>query len=144
MAAHAAPTPRRASAGRRGMSPGGNSPPAVGVSLLFGIAYGAYASFMARAGGSASFGQLWLALASGVGFAVLMYLIVSNGHAMGRELRAAVWGVFIGGSVGFLRALGDFSVWRSAGLGLAIGASVAVVTYYWWYTHEERGNTRST
>ncbi|MCF3961827.1 hypothetical protein [Streptomyces fuscigenes] len=110
--------------------------------LLFGIAYGAYASYMARAGGAATFNQLWLALAAGVGFAVLMFLILKGQHAMKRELRAPVWGVFIGGSVGFLRALGDFSVWRSAGLGLAIGVGVTLVTYYWWYTHEEHSRSR--
>ncbi|WP_345647486.1 hypothetical protein [Streptomyces tremellae] len=143
MAAHAAPTPRRASAGRGGMFHGGHSPLAMGIPLLMGIGYGAYAAFMARAGGPADYTQLWLAVASGIGFAALMYVILFTQRALSRELRAPLWGAFLGSAVGFLRGLGDFSIYRSAGFGLVIGAAVTVVLYYWWHTHEQPSDTSS-
>ncbi|WP_329456973.1 hypothetical protein [Streptomyces sp. NBC_01497] len=142
MAAHAAPTPRRGSTSRRAMLQGQHSAIALRLPLVLGIGYGAYASFLARAGGPASFTQLWLALASGVAFAAVMYAIIFAQPTMSRELRAPLWGVFLGTSVGFLRGLADFSVYRSVGFGLVIGAAVTVVTYYWWYTREQRADTR--
>ncbi|MFJ5224375.1 hypothetical protein [Streptomyces sp. NPDC088400] len=112
------------------------SPLAVRMSLFVGVAYGAYASFIARGGGAASFGQLALALISGVVMAALVLGLVRVQNSLMRELRAGAWGVLVGGSLGFLYSLTGHSVLLSSGIGLAIGAGTVIATFYVYYTRE--------
>ncbi|MER8000800.1 hypothetical protein [Streptomyces sp. NPDC095613] len=107
-----------------------------GISLLLGVGYGAYAQFIARGGGSASYGQLALALISGAVLAVLVFTLVRTGHALPRELRAAAWGVLVGCAMGFLYSLTGHSVLLSSGIGLALGAATVLGTFYAFYTRE--------
>lgn len=136
MAAHAAPSARRAPAGRSPQAEGRPSPLLLGVPIMLGIGYGAFASFMARAGGAATFGQLWLALASGVAFAVVLAGLLRVQHLLRRELRAAAWGAFAGGAVGFVYSAAGPSVLRSSGIGLAIAVCTTLALFYLFYTHE--------
>ena len=106
------------------------------VPLFVGVAYGAYVSFIARGGGGASFGQLALALISGVVMAALVFGLVRVQNSLPRELRAGAWGVLVGGSLGFLYSLTGHSVLLSAGIGLAIGAGTVIATFYVYYTRE--------
>ncbi|MFE4368555.1 hypothetical protein ACFRMN_09975 [Streptomyces sp. NPDC056835] len=126
-----APSVRPQDSGRRRVSPG-----LVGTSLLLGIAYGAYASYIARGGGPATFGQLALALISGALAALLVFGLVRVQHRLMREVRAAAWGVLVGGGMGFLYSLTNHSVLLSSGIGLAFGAATVIVDFYAVYTHE--------
>ncbi|WP_030899093.1 hypothetical protein [Streptomyces sp. NRRL F-5126] len=139
--AHAEPSPRRATTRRRPGVPQQMHPAAVGTALILGIAVGAFAAYLARDGGPATFGQLWLALASGFGFAAICFTLTRAGHLMSRELRALLWGVLVGGTVGFLRSVGGFSNYRSVWIGIVIGLATILVTWYWWYTHERPSDT---
>ncbi|WP_326611319.1 hypothetical protein OIE62_21820 [Streptomyces scopuliridis] len=104
--------------------------------LLLGIAYGVYASYIARGGGPATYGQLALALISGALVALLVFGLVHVQHRLMREVRAAAWGVLVGGGMGFLYSLTNHSVLLSSGIGLAIGAATVVVVFYALYTRE--------
>lgn len=110
---------------------------AVAVPVLLGIAYGAYASFIARSGGPASYGQLALALISGVGMALLVFGLLRVAPALPRELRAAAWGVLVGGSIGFLYSLTDQSVLRSCAVGFFVAAGTIAATFYAFYMREQ-------
>ncbi|MFJ1749027.1 hypothetical protein ACIOJD_22685 [Streptomyces sp. NPDC088116] len=141
MATHVA-TPGRHRV-RRHHAPRTHTPPrrppsrlAVAAPLFVGVAYGAYASFIARGGGPASFGQLALALISGVVMAALVFGLVRVQNSLMRELRAGAWGVLVGGSLGFLYSLTGHSVLLSSGIGLAIGAATVIATFYVYYTRE--------
>ncbi|MFJ2174139.1 hypothetical protein ACIOHE_14645 [Streptomyces sp. NPDC087851] len=112
------------------------SPLVLGVPLFLGIAYGAYAQAIARSGGPATWGQLALALISGAAFALLLFGLLRVEHSLPRELRAAAWGVLVGGSIGFLYSLTGHSVLLSSGIGLAIGAGTVIATFYRFYTRE--------
>ncbi|MEV7090582.1 hypothetical protein AB0O07_32695 [Streptomyces sp. NPDC093085] len=124
------PSPRRGGRGGR------LSPLTIGVPLFLGICYGAYAQAIARSGGPATWGQLALALISGAVFALLLFALLRVGHALPREVRAAAWGVLVGGSVGFLYSLTGHSVLLSSGIGLAIGAGTAAAAFYHFYMRE--------
>ncbi|MER8068923.1 hypothetical protein ABTZ59_11600 [Streptomyces sp. NPDC094034] len=114
------------------------SPRLVGNSLLLGVAYGAYASYIARGGGPATFGQLALALISGALAALLVFGLVRVQHGLMREVRAAAWGVLVGGGMGFLYSLANHSVLLSSGIGLAFGVATVIVVFYRLYTREPR------
>ncbi|MFC9652799.1 MULTISPECIES: hypothetical protein [unclassified Streptomyces] len=103
-------------------------------SLLLGIAYGAYASYIARGGGPATYGQLALALISGALAALLVLGLVRVQPRLMNEVRAAAWGVLVGGGMGFLYSLTNHSVLLSSGIGLAIGAATVIVVFYRLYT----------
>lgn len=110
---------------------------AVAVPVLLGIAYGAYASFIARSGGPATYGQLALALISGVGMALLVFGLLRVAPALPRELRAAAWGVLVGGSIGFLYSLTDQSVLRSCAVGFFVAVGTIAATFYAFYMREQ-------
>ncbi|MFJ2646169.1 hypothetical protein ACIO1C_05485 [Streptomyces sp. NPDC087420] len=107
-----------------------------GPPLLFGAAYGIYAQFIARSGGAANFGQLALALASGLVLTGLIYGLVRVQHLLIRELRAGAWGVLVGCAIGFLYSLTQHSVLLSSGIGLTFGVSTTLVTFYLFYMRE--------
>lgn len=113
------------------------SPSLLALALLLGIGYGSYTSFIQRGGGAATFGQLYLALISGAGLAVLVFCLMRFQRMLPRELRAGAYGLVIGGSVGFLYSLTGASVLRSSGIGLVIAACAVVVTYYVFYMRDD-------
>ncbi|MFF3753548.1 hypothetical protein ACFYYH_24260 [Streptomyces sp. NPDC002018] len=112
------------------------SPLILGIPLVVGIVYGAYASYIARSGGPATYGQLALALISGALLALLLFGLLRVQHALMREVRAAAWGVLVGGAMGFLYSLTGHSVLLSAGIGLAIAVGTVIITFYAFYMHE--------
>jgi hypothetical protein len=112
------------------------SPLALGIPLLLGIIYGAYAAAIARSGGAATWGQLALALISGAALAALLFGLVRVQNSLPRELRAAAWMLLVGGSVGFLYSLTGHSVLLSSVIGLAVGVSTFIATFYRYYTRE--------
>ncbi|MGA5063517.1 hypothetical protein ACPB9E_06980 [Streptomyces exfoliatus] len=108
-----------------------------GLPVIFGVLYGLYAATVARHGGPATLGQLWLGLISAVVLAGGIYLLRRHGHVLPRELRAAAWGTLTGVAVGFLFSLSDASVLSSSGLGLAFAVVAGAAAYYLFYTHED-------
>ncbi|MEV0034460.1 hypothetical protein ACFRR7_20680 [Streptomyces sp. NPDC056909] len=112
------------------------SPHILGIPLLLGIIYGAYAAYIARGGGPATYGQLALALISGALLALLIFGLLRVQHALMREVRAAAWGVLVGGSMGFLYSLTGHSVLLSSGIGLALAAGTVIITFYAFYMRE--------
>ncbi|MFJ4920361.1 hypothetical protein [Streptomyces sp. NPDC088725] len=131
-------TPAAAPARHRARRPGHHvSPFAPALSIFLGICYGAYTSFLARGGGAATYGQLALALISGLGLAVLVFVLTRFQRVLPRELRAAAYGVLIGGAVGFLHALTGASIYRSCGIGLGVGIGAVLISFYWFYMREQ-------
>ncbi|WP_233518398.1 hypothetical protein [Streptomyces corynorhini] len=112
------------------------SPLALGLPLLLGIVYGAYAAAIARDGGPATNGQLALALVSGAVLVALLVGLLLVQHSLPRELRAAAWGAVTGASIGFLMCLSGHSVFSSSGLGLFVAACTTAAVFYRLYTTE--------
>ncbi|MFE2595558.1 hypothetical protein ACFXCZ_03475 [Streptomyces sp. NPDC059396] len=110
-------------------------PHIVAIPLFLGILYGVYASYIARGGGPASYGQLALALISGALFALVLFALLRWQHRLMPELRAAAWGVLVGGSMGFMYSLTDHSVLLSSGIGLSFAVGTVIATFYAFYTH---------
>ncbi|MFD7897625.1 hypothetical protein [Streptomyces sp. NPDC059743] len=112
------------------------SPPSLGIPLLLGTIYGAYAAYIARGGGPATYGQLALALISGALLALLIIGLLRFQHSLMRELRAAAWGTLVGCAMGFLYSLTGHSVLLSSGIGLALAVGTVIITFYAFYMHE--------
>ncbi|MEU7329122.1 hypothetical protein [Streptomyces parvus] len=104
--------------------------------LVLGVIYGFYAAFIRRDGGPSTGGQVLLGLVSGVALAALCFALGRIQRSLPRELRAAAYGALTACAIGFLVSLTDTSVLRSTGLGLAVGAGVLVVAYYYLYSRE--------
>ncbi|MBD0708984.1 MULTISPECIES: hypothetical protein [unclassified Streptomyces] len=104
---------------------------------VVGVFYGLYATTVARHGGPATLGQLWLGLLSAALLAGGIHALRRYGRAFHREARSAAWGVLTGVAVGFLYSLSGASVFSSSGLGLAFAGLAGVGAYYLFYTHED-------
>jgi hypothetical protein len=103
------------------------------VPILLGICFGSYASFLARGGGPASYGQLALALISGVALAVLIFVVNWFRKALPRGPRAGAYGALVGGSVGFLYSLTGHSLLLAGAIGLATGLGTMLSAFYLFY-----------
>lgn len=137
MGAHAAPARhRRALTRGRGSSEDRRTMSwALPASLAF--VYGLYAGFLERGDGPTHWGDFWFGLVSAVVFGLLAYALGRYQRALPRELRALAYGVFAGGSIGFLHSTaGGYSVLSSSVLGLIVGGSMFVAAFYVFYTHE--------
>ena len=106
--------------------------------VVLGVAFGIYAMVLKRFedGGVFTAGQFFLGLVSAVVFGALAYGIGRIQHGLRREQRAMAYGALTAAGVGFLTSLSDGSVLRSAGIGVAVGAAVGLVTFYALYVHE--------
>ena len=133
MAAHAAmPHRRRRSSERQHHSP------AWALPVILGVVLGIWAAFIKRAEneGVATGGQWILGVITAVVLAALFFALMRVQHALPRELRALAYGALSGATVGFLTSLAGGSVLRAAGIGVAVGAGVAAMTFYFYYTRE--------
>ncbi|MGN9791762.1 hypothetical protein ACTMTU_11815 [Streptomyces sp. OZ13] len=134
MAAHAAMPHRR----RRTSERQHHSPTAWAVPVTVGLVLGIWAAFIKRAqnDGVATGGQWVLGVITAVVIAALLFALMRVQHALPRELRALAYGALTAATVGFLTSLAGGSVLRAAGIGVAVGAGVAAVTFYFYYTRE--------
>ncbi|WP_338677817.1 hypothetical protein V1460_36130 [Streptomyces sp. SCSIO 30461] len=105
--------------------------------LTLGVAYGFYTSFMAREAGESVGGQLVIGFVSGAVFAALCFLLGRYQSALPRELRAAAYAALVGISVGYLYSLSGRSVLTVTVLSLALAVGTLIVTFYFFYTHED-------
>ncbi|WP_327655918.1 hypothetical protein [Streptomyces sp. NBC_00483] len=146
MAQHAAPAPGRGTTGRstagRGTSSAALSPTsaAVVVPVVTGIAYGFWAASIDRFGGEVTGGNIALGFVTGIIVAALCFGIHHwSKQQAGRHFlaRASAWGAFAGIAVGFLHSLSDPAILWSIMLGLIVGASTFVGTYYRYYSASE-------
>ncbi|MEU3185049.1 hypothetical protein ABZ707_12730 [Streptomyces sp. NPDC006923] len=112
------------------------SPRPLAMPILLGVIYGAYAQFIARGGGPATYGQLALALISGAAVALLVFALDRFRDVLPRELRAAAYGTLVGGAMGFLYSLTGHSVMLSSAIGLALGIGTVILTFYFFHTRE--------
>ncbi|MEV4679796.1 hypothetical protein [Streptomyces kurssanovii] len=134
MAAHAAMPHRR----RRSTERQHHSPTAWALPVALGLVIGIWAAFIKRAenDGVATGGQWVLGVITAVVLAALLFALMRVQHALPRELRALAYGALSGATVGFLTSLAGGSVLRAAGIGVAVGAGVAAMTFYFYYTRE--------
>ncbi|MEU2675348.1 hypothetical protein ABZ638_00450 [Streptomyces sp. NPDC007107] len=138
MATHATmPMRRRTQARTPARQEHRHTPLAWMVPLVLGVILGFWAFFINRDGGATTSGQIWLGVVSGVGFAVLCFLLARFRWSLPRELRAAAFGVLTGGAVGYLSSLNGRSVLMSGFIGLVVGAGMLVTMFYAYYTREE-------
>ncbi|WP_434592847.1 hypothetical protein [Streptomyces sp. A5-4] len=134
MAAHVA-TPGRTGRSGRAVRPHRLSA-ALGVPLVLGVLYGIYVAFMARGGSTLTGWNVLLGVLCGLIATALGALLVRNGGALKRELRAGAYGALFGVAMGFLHSLGGTSVLWSVTVGAALGAAVAAASFYVFYTRE--------
>jgi putative effector of murein hydrolase len=107
------------------------------IFIVLGAVYGFLAAFNLRDGGPVTGGQIAVGLISGGAVVVMAVLLFLFQHSLAREMRAAAYGVLVGGAVGFLYSLTGASILRSVGMGAAIGVATAAVMFYIFYTHED-------
>ncbi|MFJ9622731.1 hypothetical protein [Streptomyces sp. NPDC101181] len=134
MATHAAMPGRRTP--RAHARPRRRTTLAWALPLVLGVIYGFYAAFIRRDGGPSTGGQVLLGLVSGAALAALCFALGRTQRSLPLVLRAVAYGALTASAIGFLVSLTDTSVLRSAGLGLAVGAGVLVVTFYTLYSRE--------
>ncbi|MBT2468006.1 hypothetical protein J7E97_08965 [Streptomyces sp. ISL-66] len=135
--AHAAPTaPRR----HRQSADGAMthvSKSALARPLLMGLVYGVYAAFMNRQTGPVDAGNVFYGILCGAVFAAGLFALARIGPRLKREVHAAAYGAFAGITFGYLYSLAGESVFKSTGLSLLVGAGVAMVAFYRYYTRED-------
>ncbi|MGW0698256.1 hypothetical protein ACWD0A_02740 [Streptomyces sp. NPDC002867] len=105
---------------------------------LLAVTVGVWAASILRFqnDGVATGGQWVLGVVCAVVFGALAFGLRRIRHSLPREMRALAYGALTAATIGFLTSLADGSVLRSAGIGVAVGAGVGLVTFYYAYTHE--------
>jgi hypothetical protein len=117
-------------------------------SVLLGLCYGAYTGFLDY-GEVASVGRATVVGVLTAGVITMACLLVGRWrHALIPELRAAVYGALFGSGIGFLHALSGATNYASAVLGLLMGLTMGVASFYLFHTRsgtrpESRTNNRS-
>lgn len=134
MAAHAAMPHRR----RRSSERQHHSPAAWALPVTLGVLLGLWAAFIERAenDGVATGNQWILGGMTAVVLAALLFALMRVQHALPRELRALAHGALTAATVGFLISIAGGSVLRAAGIGVAVGAGMAAIAFYFYYTRE--------
>ncbi|MET9319851.1 hypothetical protein ABZX75_06580 [Streptomyces sp. NPDC003038] len=135
--AHAAPTAPRWYRRRRTADTARPGRSALLSPLLLGLVYGVWAAFIKRQTGPVDAGNVLFGILCGVLFAAGLIALARIGPRLERELHAAAYGAFAAIAMGYLYSLTAASVLRATGIALAVGAGVAVVAFYRYYTHED-------
>ncbi|MDJ0380695.1 hypothetical protein [Streptomyces sp. G-G2] len=130
--AHAAPSARARYAAELKHT----SKAALALPLVLGLIYGVYAAFMKRQMGPVDAGNVFYGILCGALFAACLIALARFGPRLPREARAAAYGIFAALAMGYLYSLTDHTVLLSSGIALAVGAGVAIVAFYRYYTRE--------
>ncbi|MFE3180399.1 hypothetical protein ACFXKR_05765 [Streptomyces violascens] len=107
------------------------------IPVVLGVMYGLYTFANQRGGGAITGGQIVLGIVSGLAVIGLGIGLLGIQSALPRELRAAAYGTLFGAAMGFLYSLSDHSVLKSSGMGAIFGGVMFLVSFYWFYTHED-------
>jgi hypothetical protein len=110
--------------------------PAGTVPLLLGVAVGLYAVFLEHTQGAPA-GRAWLVgLITCAVTAVICYAVGRVQDGLMREVRAATYGAVFGGAMGYLLSLSGWTILKASLVGLVLGMSMVVVSFYLFYTHQ--------
>ncbi|MFI9150959.1 hypothetical protein [Streptomyces sp. NPDC053367] len=147
--AHAAPAPGRRT-GRTSAAPTGapsRTPDVFGarthriahwaVPVTLGLVYGYWVAANNRSGGEITGWNVLLGFLSALAFMALWTAVRAVAPRMKRELHALLWAAFAGSAFGFLYSQAGNTVLRSTGMALAVAATVFVIVFYRYYTHED-------
>ncbi|WP_251070764.1 hypothetical protein [Streptomyces sp. ISL-96] len=104
---------------------------------VLGVAYGIYASFIARDAGPVTGWNVGFGVICAVIVAALCFLLGRTQRAMIPLVRAAAYGALFGVALGFLHSLSENSILSSVVVGGALGAGMTVAAFYVFYTHEQ-------
>ncbi|MFE8017482.1 hypothetical protein ACFU3O_32710 [Streptomyces antibioticus] len=107
------------------------------VPVTLGLIYGYWVAANNRSGEAITGWNVLLGFVSAIVFAALWMGIHALAPHVIREVHALIWAAFAGCAFGFLYSETGASVLRSAGMGVAIGASTFGVLFYRYYTHED-------
>ena len=108
----------------------------LGVPLLLGLAFGLYAAFLESNNGASNERILVVSFVGGAICAVLCFALGLVQRRLTRERRSAAYGVIFGGALGFLLSVSGRTALEASLMGLILGLSMGLVTFYVRYTHE--------
>ncbi|MEW2401761.1 hypothetical protein [Streptomyces sp. NPDC046862] len=112
------------------------------LTVLSGLVYGYWAAAVDRDGGPITGWNIFFGFMSALAFMLVLTAVRMVTPWLPREPHAALWASFAGIAFGFLYSLTDASIERSSLLSLPVAALVGVMTYYWYYTHEDAAGHR--
>ncbi|MFE2428146.1 hypothetical protein ACFXJ5_15580 [Streptomyces sp. NPDC059373] len=107
-----------------------------GTPVALGVVFGGYAAWISNNNGGSTTRTTLIAVVGMVALALVCYLAGRVGPALARELRAALYGAVFGCAMGYLLSLSGYSLLKASLVGLALGASLTAVSFYWFYEHE--------
>jgi hypothetical protein len=107
------------------------------VPVTLGLVYGYWVAANNRSGGEITGWNLLLGFVSALAFMALWMALRTVAPRMGRELHALLWAAFAGSAFGFLYSQAGNPPLRSTGMALAVAATVFVILFYRYYTHED-------
>ncbi|GAA2445897.1 hypothetical protein [Streptomyces glaucus] len=103
---------------------------------VIGLAYGCWAATNRRSGAPVTGWNLLFGFATAVAFMVLYIAVRAVARRLKRELRALLWSVFAGASIGFLCSQASVSVLETAAVSLAVAAGLFLMLIYHYYTRK--------
>lgn len=114
----------------------------VAVPVVGGLVYGFWAAAINRSGGPITGWNILFGFVSAIVFAAAYVGVRAIAPFLRRELHALLWTAFAGIAFGFIYSQTGASVWRSVMMSLGVAAGVFVVTFYYYYTHEDGAGRR--
>ncbi|WP_432097147.1 hypothetical protein [Streptomyces sp. bgisy100] len=109
---------------------------AVGVPVTLGIAFGLYVAWLESNNGASNTRITVAGLVGGAACAVLCFALGMVQHRLRREVRAASYGAIFGAVMGYMLNVSGQTWLEGTLMGLILGLSMAVVTFYIRYTQE--------
>jgi hypothetical protein len=102
--------------------------------VSLGVVYGVYLLFLTSSNGVSDGWAAIQGLVAAVVLAAICYFVGRWQHGRMAEAEAAVYGVVFGVAMGYLLSASGETWLRSTLVGLALGASLAVATFYFVYS----------
>jgi uncharacterized membrane protein AbrB (regulator of aidB expression) len=106
------------------------------VPVVLGLAFGLYVAFLESNNGASDTRTTVSSTVGGAVCAVLCFAIGRLQTRMSRERRATAYGAVFGGALGYMLSISDQTALEASLVGLFLGLSMALVTFYIRYTQE--------